>query len=165
MTAARYEIELGRIRSGMVAYAMVLARGNLDLAEDLVAAAAAHGLKYIGQWNDETPFRNYMYRILKHRWLQHCRREYRHDPPASLEAGIEVAVPSCEDEILAELNERRLRSIILDQLTTRDATLLLLDAEGLTTAELAAAQGVPEGTARSRLFRARVKAREALGFG
>jgi RNA polymerase sigma-70 factor (ECF subfamily) len=78
-----------------------------------------------------------------------------------------AAVSAGADEIASRLDAAAVRSDLLRALAGLSAgdrdVLLLIAWAGLTYDETAAALGVPSGTVRSRLNRARRKMREALG--
>lgn len=71
--------------------------------------------------------------------------------------GVEVAAPA-PDGALAVALDRALGALGPDH----RAAAVLYYGEGLTLAEIAAATGVPEGTAKSRLFHARRQLKAAL---
>jgi RNA polymerase sigma-70 factor (ECF subfamily) len=80
--------------------------------------------------------------------------------------GVDPAVESPADEVVARVaatGQRRALAAALARLSAADRdTLLLVDWAELTYDQAALALGVPVGTVRSRLNRARRKIREAL---
>jgi RNA polymerase sigma-70 factor (ECF subfamily) len=91
-------------------------------------------------------------------------RKRRVVPLRPLEEGDHVAqaaTPETEDargELAARI--ARAAEALPDE---QRAALVLAEFHGFTTAEIAAAMGVPEATAKTRLFRARERMRAALG--
>jgi RNA polymerase sigma-70 factor (ECF subfamily) len=86
-------------------------------------------------------------------------------------AGAEVADPAVDpwDDVVDRLDSaaeaRTVLSAVRELPPAEREVLLLVAWEGLTPAEAAAALGVPQGTARSRLHRARTALRRALLLG
>ncbi|MCG5212078.1 RNA polymerase sigma factor [Streptosporangium sp. KLBMP 9127] len=80
--------------------------------------------------------------------------------------GAEPAVPAPADQVVARVDAEvafRLMAGVLEELADGDRDALLLFAwAGLTYEEIAVALGVPIGTVRSRLHRARLRLRTAL---
>lgn len=74
---------------------------------------------------------------------------------------------SAEEAVLAQIEELRLAAQVQDALgamSSSDAALITLTSyEGYSTAQVAAALGISDGAARTRLHRARSRMGEALG--
>jgi RNA polymerase sigma factor (sigma-70 family) len=92
------------------------------------------------------------------RSLRRYRAALERLPPLELERDF-------AEELTERLDaERRMRSVLADvhRLPRHEQEVVTLCIwEGLSSGEVAEALGVPEGTVRSRLFRARVRLREA----
>jgi RNA polymerase sigma factor (sigma-70 family) len=95
--------------------------------------------------------------------LNVLRRYYRHRQPGRVaEPGPVMDWDAVDARLDAEAQRRRLRGA-LGTLSDADRELLLLVAwEGLTSAEAATVLGISRVAARSRLHRARHRARQAL---
>jgi len=150
-------------RHGQAIYAYLARRSSRDAADDLLSevflrayAARAH---YDQRWPDARPW---LYGIARNVLREHWRRD----------GMIEQAGHSLEDapaqdpwpDVDARLDAlARLLCVrrALAQLAPCDREVLLLVTwEGLTPAEAAVALGIPQGTARSRLHRARAAMRK-----
>jgi RNA polymerase sigma factor (sigma-70 family) len=94
------------------------------------------------------------------------RKEQRYQAFLSTQ-GLQPSVPDFADDVAGALDSRReldLLRLALDHLGDDDRDLLLLCvADGLTPGEVATALGMPAGTVRSRLSRARARLRQLLG--
>jgi len=141
-------------------------RLGVDVAEDLVAETfltAFHKRKRYDQTRGDA--RPWLYGIATNLVSRHRRAEVRW-------YRLRQAVPperdqeSHADEVAAQVTAQamgRLLAVALAELAERDRDVLLLIAwEGLAYDEVAAALGIPVGTVRSRLNRARRKVREVL---
>lgn len=101
-------------------------------------------------------FRAYLLGIARNRLLMHLRKHGRRGVDADFDIhSLEQLEPS-PTRLLAQGESHRLLLRALRRLPLEcQLTLMLFYWEGLTGPELAAALAVPEGTARSRLRRAR----------
>lgn len=129
------------------------------LAETFLAAFAKRGRYDLGR-PDARPW---LYGIATNLVGQHRREEVRrYRMPSVVPDESDHA-----DRVAADVTAQAMRSMLtgaLASLSTADRDVLLLIAwEQLSYDEVAAALGVPVGTVRSRLHRARRKVREALG--
>lgn len=133
------------------AHALALTRNRAE-AEDLVQDAVALALRGRDKFEPGTNFAAWSHSIVRNRFMSTMRRRRRQtelDGEAALAAG--TAGPPNDDRLaLKELSR------LLGRLPTalREA-LLLVVVQGLSYGEVAAAQGCAEGTAKSRVFRAR----------
>lgn len=98
--------------------------------------------------------------------LRNQRRQEIRELRAYAESGIEEAADGLEGleaRLDAELMRRRLAEA-LSEISTEEADVLALFAwEELSYAEIGEALGLPMGTVKSRLSRARARIRESLG--
>ena len=83
-------------------------------------------------------------------------------PPARDSRYADVPVADLDDKTDAIAFDDALRRALATLPEAQRTIVQLVDIEGLTYAEAAAATGVPEGTVMSRLHRARTKLREQL---
>jgi RNA polymerase sigma factor (sigma-70 family) len=150
-------------RHGPHIHRYVVRRLGREAAEDVVAetflAAFRRRARYDVERADARPW---LYGIATNLIGQHRRdevRRYRLPPPAA-----EVAAPCPADQVAASVTARAALTTALAGLAAPERDVLLLVAwEDLSYDEVATALGVPVGTVRSRLNRARRKLRTALG--
>jgi RNA polymerase sigma-70 factor (ECF subfamily) len=145
-----------------------LARNPAD-AEDLVQETFARALRAWGGFAGGTDLRAWLLRILRNTFLDRERGARRHP----VEGGFdETATGSAGDGgawLRAGLEPEQLRGLVagelaaaLRELPEEARTLVLLDVEGLSEAELALVLGCAPGTVKSRLWRARSRLRRRL---
>lgn len=148
-----------------------LTRGNDDPAQDLVQETLIRAFEAFLRdgYTDRGNLRAYLMRILTNRFLSLSRRDAFHAPipvdavraegealPASLIEG------STESFVLAQVMDEPLERALAALPDGLRAAILLVDIEGLEYREAAFALGIPIGTVRSRLFRARQILHQAL---
>jgi RNA polymerase sigma-70 factor (ECF subfamily) len=133
-------------------------------ADDLVQRTflACHEAR--DRYRGATSFRSFLFGVARNVLFEHIRgrvRDRREDPDfgvtslAALDPGLSTQ--------LAQRAEHRQLILALQQLPAElQIALELYYWEELSIAELATATGVPEGTAKSRLFRARAELRDTL---
>ncbi|HEY2514913.1 MAG TPA: sigma-70 family RNA polymerase sigma factor [Polyangiaceae bacterium] len=142
--------------------------GRDEEAEDLVQETYTRALAGWGSFVPGSNLKAWLFRILRNAHIDIYRRARAN--PVHLGLDEERAPAGEANEPLrgdAELEQLRrvVTSDIEDALATLsdDArTILLLDLEGFTEAELSTALGCPAGTVKSRLCRARAALRERL---
>jgi RNA polymerase sigma-70 factor (ECF subfamily) len=139
-------------------------------AEDLVQETYSRALGSAGQFTPGTNLKAWLFRILRNTFISQYRRE-RGNPTVG---GLDTVAPMpqapgdiarARDEV--ELD--RLRKVVAEELEralmtlSEDArTVILLDLEGLSEAEVAEVMGCAVGTVKSRLSRARASLRSLL---
>jgi len=155
--------------------ALRLCRGDRDRAEDLAQEALVRGYRaYLdGRFQDGGNARAWLTRILINAYLNEYARRTK------WEAGITVdeltfegeAGPESTHAAAADVPEQSLLARTLDEPLEKALAaltdgfrlcVLLVDVEGMEYVEAAAVLGVPVGTVRSRLARARFKLQELL---
>jgi RNA polymerase sigma-70 factor (ECF subfamily) len=145
-----------------------LARNPAD-AEDLVQETYVRALRAWGSLAGGTDLRAWLLRILRNTFLDRVRQARRHPVDGDLDEESPGA-PSAGDAWLRDGRElEQLRGLVarevelaLRELPERARTLILLDLEGLSEAELAMVLGCAVGTVKSRLWRARARLRDRL---
>jgi RNA polymerase sigma-70 factor (ECF subfamily) len=145
--------------------------GNHHDASDLAQASLVRIIQGLGTFDGRSRLSTWAYRVTMNCCLSHLRREKIRDH-ASLEglseaAGHPIAFPSEEPTASssvenAEEEERVVQGLDLLDASTR-MLIVLRDVHGLEYAHLAEVLGVPLGTIKSRLFRARAALRHAVG--
>lgn len=133
---------------------------SLEDAEDLVGQTLAKATRGWRQFDGSYP-RSWLIRILKNEFLESVRRAKARPRTVQIDDAHWESLP--EGTLAVDSME------ISDVLAAIDTlpedyrvTLSLFDIEQLTYEEISAATGVPVGTVRSRLFRARRLLRRAL---
>ncbi|MBI4575208.1 MAG: sigma-70 family RNA polymerase sigma factor [Planctomycetes bacterium] len=137
-----------------------MARHAAD-AEDLAQEVLAHLLGALPRYDPARPFMPWFYKVATRRCLNVLRG--RRPERAALEAP-EVPARGPPPGAALEEAERReaVRAAVAALPEDYRAVVALRYLEGLSTGETAAALGIPEGTVKVRLFRARARLREVL---
>lgn len=138
--------------------------GRHEDALDMAQQTFIHALKHLEDYDGRAQFGTWLYRICTNACISHLRREKvrRHEGPESM-AFASGGEPEPDSSVeSAEVNARLHQA--LDRLDPELRTLLVLrDGQGLDYADIAKVLGVPVGTVKSRLFRARSALRDAVG--
>jgi RNA polymerase sigma-70 factor (ECF subfamily) len=136
-------------------------------AEDLVQETYARALGASQQFEAGSNLKAWLFRILRNALIDLRRRSQRAHSPACIEdldQNVELAGPA-----LGELQLDQIRALVaadvsaaVRELPEAFRTVILLDLEGMTEAEVAKILGCATGTVKSRLSRARAVLRERL---
>jgi RNA polymerase sigma-70 factor (ECF subfamily) len=144
--------------------------GNDSDAEDLVQEAYSRALGSAAQFTPGTNLKAWLFRILRNTFISQYRRR-RHDPVIGGLDTVAPPPPPAADIgwVRDETELDRLRKVVAEELEralmtlSEDArTVILLDLEGLSEAEVAEIMGCAVGTVKSRLSRARASLRALL---
>lgn len=133
--------------------------GDADLAEQIVQESWIGVLKGIRRLRDPSRLAPWIFGILRRKGADSIRiaqrdRAYRNDP-----APPEPSERATQDDAAA------IRSAFASLPPDQRLAAHCHFVEGLTLREIAEVQGIPLGTAKTRLFHARRKLKEALGGG
>ena len=151
---ARIADELPRLRR----YARALMK-DPDRADDLVQETVVRALSKAHLWKPDTDLRAWLFTLMHNQYVNAIRSAVRRGSHSSLDAALEIGRPGNQTEHL-ELRDFR---AALDRLPGEQReVVLLIGLEGLKYEEVAAITGVPVGTVRSRLSRARETLREMM---
>lgn len=147
-------------------FARWLARDPVE-AEDLVQETYARALGAAQQFEPGSNLKAWLFRILRNGFLDRRRRSQREGSVSyveDLDADGELAGPA-----VSELQLDQIRSLVAEDVSAAVhalpepfRTVILLDLEGMTEAEVANVLGCATGTVKSRLSRARAVLRERL---
>jgi len=139
-------------------------------AEDLVQETYVRAFRGVAGFRPGSDLRAWLFRILRNAFLDARRREERSPVDLSVELAADAPTAAAGEGLLrgdAELE--RLRKVVgeeieaaLRTLSEDGRTVVLLDAEGLSEAEIAEVMDCPQGTVKSRLSRARMALRGRL---
>ncbi|MEV7585494.1 RNA polymerase sigma factor [Streptomyces erythrochromogenes] len=141
--------------------------GDWAVAEDVMSAAFMEAWRLRGTVDPEGgSLRPWLLGITTNLARNHCRsnRRFRAAAAAAAAAAGVASVPDHAEEVAGRLDDRQQIAATLKQLSAlrgpeREVLLLCL-CEGLEYAEAARVLGIPVGTVRSRLSRARTKLRK-----
>ncbi|MDX6764762.1 MULTISPECIES: RNA polymerase sigma factor [Streptomyces] len=141
--------------------------GDWAVAEDVMSAAFMEAWRLRGTVDPEGgSLRPWLLGITTNLARNHCRsnRRFRAAAAAAAAAAASASVPDHAEEVAGRLDDRQQIAATLAQLSAlrgpeREVLLLCL-CEGLEYAEAARVLGIPVGTVRSRLSRARTKLRK-----
>jgi RNA polymerase sigma-70 factor (ECF subfamily) len=146
--------ELPRLRR----YARALMK-DPDRADDLVQETVVRALSKAHLWKPDTDLRAWLFTLMHNQYVNAIRSAVRRGSHSSLDAALEIGRPGNQTEHL-ELRDFR---AALDRLPAEQReVVLLIGLEGLKYEEVAEITGVPVGTVRSRLSRARETLREMM---
>jgi RNA polymerase sigma-70 factor, ECF subfamily len=140
--------------------------GDRELAEDLTQETFARAYRKLNLFGGQSQFYTWLARISLN-LLSSNRRRKRLENQFARE-GLEIALESAADraEPVASLVSRETQMSVraaLEQLDEeRRIVVLMRDFDGMDYAEIATTLGIPVGTVRSRLHRARMDLRKAL---
>ncbi|EIM31202.1 sigma-70 family RNA polymerase sigma factor [Microvirga lotononidis] len=165
--ALRTEAQLSEFRDGIVeaqpilrAFAISLTKSP-DRADDLVQATMLQALSKRALFQPGTNLNAWLFTILRNGYYTDYRRRSREvaDPDGAYAAQLTIAPGQMDGLNLQDL-QNALPKLAPDQ---REA-LLLVGAHGLTYEEAATVSGIPIGTIKSRVNRARLRLAELLGY-
>lgn len=127
------------------------------LAEDVMQEAFFYLARHFSAIDtaDDRRVRRYLVLVARSRALDQLRRTGSETPDPEPDTGADPA-PVPEDAVVAGEQLARLLELV-SQLPERDRILLELAVQGASGAQMAAALGVNEATARKRLRRARAR--------
>jgi RNA polymerase sigma-70 factor (ECF subfamily) len=145
--------------------------GDPEEARDVAQEVFLQVYRMLGRFEARSALKTWIYRIAVNQC--HNRRRFwqrrRRDREEALDEGLlgVDALPSLGSKTPfeeARLRERaaRVQGALLDLSFEHRSVLVLREVEGLTCGEVALALGVPEGTVKSRLSRAREAMRGLL---
>ena len=130
-----------------------------DMAEECTQDAFVRAFERIGTFRRESALRTWLHSITVSVALNLIRRERRRRSHLPIDLVPDV---SCETPESDPLLSRRI-SIAIDSLDPDLRMVVVLNlVEGRSHLEIAEMLGIPEGTSKARLSRARARLREAL---
>ncbi len=148
---------------------------SADDAEDLVQETLLHAFRGFHYFRQGTNLRAWLMRILLNLFISHYRHQQRSVQTVSLEGLLEELELSEEGTDLLLDDSPSPEAVVLESAMDEEVAralqqlpepfrqvVLLCDVEGLSYAEAAEALGIPLGTVRSRLSRAREMLRRLL---
>ena len=150
--------------------------GSKEEAEDAAQEVFVRVFKSIEQFRGDCPLSSWTYRIC----LNICRNRFQHqsrrkqkshvswegalmDEQGTSNADGNILRPARPDELMqAKQMEERLQKALTMLDADFRSVLVFFDLEGLNYLQISEVLSIPEGTVKSRLFRARQQLRAAL---
>ena len=147
--------------------------GRREDAEDLVQDTLVRALPALRQFEGRAKLSTYLVRALTNQWKNRLRSKSRsrlvdwfrgrNDDPEEESLAPVDAAPSAEEQLEAQDRAKAVREAVTRIAPDRRLALLLREVEDMSYEQIAATTGVPVGTVRSRLARARDDLRRLLG--
>ena len=134
--------------------------GDDDLAQDFTQEAFIRAFERIEGFRGEAAFGTWLYAIATSVVLNGLRKVKRfREREADLDDAVTIGASSVDAD--PDLKEKLANAV--DDLPLKYRTVFLMhDVEGYTHEEIGAALGVPPGTSKAQLSRARARLRDAL---
>jgi RNA polymerase sigma-70 factor (ECF subfamily) len=137
--------------------------GDAEDARDIVQRAFINAWRRLDSFKGDSAFSTWMYRIAFNESVSHRRDGGRRRPVQMPETGVDPADDRRPGDGLDREDDRRVVQQALDLLDPEERKILILkELEDRSYDDIAAILGIPKGTVRSRLFRARESLRERL---
>ena len=158
-------------RADVLRFARFLTR-DPTLADDVAQDSLLKAFKAVGGLQADSSVRPWLLKIVRNTWLDRVRSQaHKHEtslddlanePAATDEASGWSGQKEDLGQLLEAFTDAQVIEALLDLPEEMRWTLLLVDVEGLSLAETAQVMAVPEGTVKSRCFRARGLLRTTL---
>jgi RNA polymerase sigma-70 factor (ECF subfamily) len=155
---------LVRLHEGMVVNLAARLLGDPEEARDVAQEVFLQVYRKLGRFEARSSLKTWIYRIAvnqchNRRRFWHRRRRDREEAldegRLAVETPREAAGPSPFEEARRQERARRVQAALLRLSFEQRSVLVLREVEGLRCGEVAHALGIPEGTVKSRLARAR----------
>ncbi len=154
--------------------------GNADDAAEVAQDALMKAVQHVDSFKGDSRFGTWLFRIAMNVGISRLRRQKvrraaslesagsaggnDHDQASPLKTMIAQDREPPPGQGVEQAEQVELLTACLDHLEANlKAVILLRDLQGMDYQEIAEVMGVPVGTVKSRLFRARVALREAVG--
>jgi len=156
---------------GMVFNLAARLLGDAEEARDVAQEVFLQVYRMLGRFEGRSSLKTWIYRIAVNQchnrrrfWHRRRRdREQAFDEGLSARDSVSAATgPSPYEAVRRRERARRVQEALLQLSFEHRSVLVLREVEGLTCEEVAVALGVPEGTVKSRLSRARDAMRARL---
>ncbi|WP_257386517.1 RNA polymerase sigma factor [Tahibacter caeni] len=156
---AAFDALIRRWAAPLQRYALKLTR-DPALADDLVQDVWLRAVRGLGRLRDAAQFRPWLFGIAHRTFADRLRERYAMTVDADVDWDTFAAVDDDGED--AEDRERALAGGLERLPLVEREVLTLFYLEALPLAEIATALGIPTGTVKSRLFRARALLRHHL---
>lgn len=142
-------------------YARALTK-DADKADDLVQECLAKAIGRENQFQPGTNLRAWLFTILHNQFMDEMRRQAARPKLVAIDDNVrKLSDPPSQD---ATVELRRLEAALQELPVDQRIVTLLVGLEGMNYAEAAEVVGVPVGTVRSRLSRAREALRQMMEY-
>ena len=132
--------------------------GDPVLADDLVQDCLERAIRHFDKFQQGTNLQAWLFTILRNVQINHYRKQKRRSEVAISDEGYELPAVAASQEQTVEFKDFARSFAELSE--EHKEILLLVVVEGFKYNEAADILGLPVGTIRSRLFRARARLRE-----
>ncbi|WP_246281426.1 RNA polymerase sigma factor [Saccharibacillus qingshengii] len=129
--------------------------GSRFAADDLTQDTFIKALRSLDGFRRESSLKTWLMRIARNTYINHKRSAFMRRVVPSAEVEPDASAASAEKEYLAEAGERKVWELVFRLPDKLRETLLLEAHYDMTAREGARLLGIPEGTYKSRLSRAR----------
>jgi RNA polymerase sigma-70 factor (ECF subfamily) len=162
---AAFELLVRRYSGPLRRLLRSLLRGSREDLEDAEQEIFTELFLHLASFRFRSSFRTYFYRLARNRAIDFLRR--RQSRRSRLLRLQEAPVPPApqpgpEEALLAREAGARLLSALFTLKEEERLLIVMKDSEDMPLSEIAAVTGVPEGTVKSRLHRARAKLVKSL---
>ncbi len=136
-----------------------LARGDHGLADDLAQETFLAAWRNLASFRHDARFSTWLYRIAFNAWLSHARKRRE----VLLDDSLDAPVPGAEDAPLPEHARLDLERAVAALPDGERAAITACYYADLTHEEAAQALGIPLGTVKTHVLRAKARLRARLG--
>ncbi len=164
----QFALLVDRYKDRALTLAVRLVRGREE-AEELVQDAFVRAYRNLRSFRGDSAFRTWFYRILYNVCMTSVRRRARREPILHLDGQPEMyeTIPDAGiTTALDQLEEKEIAGILSDEMERLPdkyrTALTLFYTEEMSYEEMGVISGLPVGTVKSHLFRARSLLRERL---
>ena len=166
-----YATLVGRYRDYVYTIAVRIV-GNDDDAEDVAQEAFVRAYRALPRFRGDSKFSSWLYRITTNRALTHLKRRNRRGDTVDIDAGPHIEARAVDDgraeETSPELHvrdeefRRAVRAAVTELPEQYRVVVTLFYLEERSYKEVAATLGIPMGTLKTHLHRARALLRDIL---
>jgi RNA polymerase sigma-70 factor (ECF subfamily) len=138
-----------------------------NVEEDIAQETFIQVFRNIGRFREDSQFKTWLYRITYNQCLSHLRKKKRNNcDPYLVETDNLVDTCACPEAIHQRNELKDILSSIIKQLPPQHRAILhLYYYEGIQYDEISEMTGLPIGTVKSHLFRAKERVRHELKTG
>ena len=146
-------------------FALSITHGNSDLASDVLQEALFKAFRSISSFKGESSFTSWLWVIIKNEFITYSRSGSSRitTRASSIENDIEdERSESIEDSLTEQQRKKNLYDII-EQLSEKHKEILtMVELSGMSYLETSEFLGIPVGSVKSRLSRAKVELKELI---